>query len=495
MICGSFAESNGVQMEVQDVGGDVFIKVLKLWCGKTCLDEQRVVDLLELGTVADRFQMNEVASGAEESIIRRMSVDLCVDVLGWAGGGAWLERAAATARKVVVEQFEQVASTEAFARLSEETLGSILDEDELGVGTEEEVFEAVLGWMKSGDEKALRGLGMLSKIRFPLMPSSYLRGRVMSALGGLDAPWITAVVEEAMRIKAAIKNGKSADVLLLGTKATTRRTGRAVRWADYAGQADGGGRRLQGQTGSVTAVAVCEGQICSGSMDGTVRVWNRETLEQQRVMKDYESGLVCALAVWEGRVISGHLDNRLRVWSMHTGECEQVLQGHTKIVRTLAVRRSWLVSGSWDRSVRVWGMRAGAPWACERILMGHMGGIRSLATWRGKVISGSSDATMRVWDARTGAHDATLVGHCSAVCGLAVDGDQLFSASRDGTIRVWATGTWAAVRAVRAYAEGAREHPYRLVVSGGKLVMGSAGGGDQGEVRVRNLNLYCLYRY
>jgi len=495
MICGSFNESGGRVMEIKDVDGAAFRQVLCAWCGKELEPRADVGVLLKLGSVADRFQMTEVVTALEEAIIRQLSVATCADVLSWCGG-AWLERGEEAARKLAVERFEEVAGTGGFLRLSEETVGRLLEEDGLGVGTEEAAFEAAVRWMQAGDGGSWRGRGLLRAIRFPLMGWEYLEGRVREAVGGLDGEGIGSVVEEALRAKAAMRDGARADVRLLGPKATVGRVGRGVRWEDYLSMADGGGRRLRGHTGDVRAFAAWEGRICSGSEDGTVRIWNRASLEEERALR-VEDGAPCgvrSLAVWEGRVVVGYSDGRLRVCSLATGECEQVLQGHTGAIQALAVQGTRLVSGSWDRTIRVWAMGAGAAWACERTLTGHTDWITCLATWRDKIISGSADATVRIWDAATGALDATLTGHGGQVLGLAVGGDRVFSASADGTIRSWAAGTWSLERTVRAYPEDGNEFPRCLVVSGGKLVSGSCGGAPC-EVRGREpfvLSLRCV---
>ena len=214
--------------------------------------------------------------------------------------------------------------------------------------------------------------------------------------------------------------------------------------------------------------------MCSGSWDGSIRVWGGAALELERTLRDGENeSRVWSLAAWEGNLISGHEDGAIRVWNVATGARDRKLEGHTDAVRCLAVSGTRLVSGSWDRSVKVWAMGAGASWPCERTLVGHARAVNTLATWRDKVLSGSDDNSMRVWDVGTGAHDATLTGHEGAVCGLAVHGDRLWSASRDGTIREWALGTWGAVRTVEAYGREGRQAPRCLAVSGSKLISGS----------------------
>ncbi len=234
--------------------------------------------------------------------------------------------------------------------------------------------------------------------------------------------------------------------------------------------------------------------MCSGSVDGSIRVWGGANLEHQRTMRDEEDEEdgVRSLAAWEGHLISGHISGVIRVWNVLTGVCDQALEGHTDELNCLAVSGARLVSGSDDLSVKVWAMGAGAAWPCERTLVGHEGLVFTLATWQDKVLSGSADCSVRVWDMVTGAHDATLTGHNSDVHGLAVHGDRLYSASRDGTIREWAMGTWAALRTVMAYQRRGRQFPGCLAVSGSKLISGSVDrvapdAAQQYEVRVWDL--------
>ena len=239
--------------------------------------------------------------------------------------------------------------------------------------------------------------------------------------------------------------------------------------------------------------------MCSGSADGSIRVWGGAALEHERTLRDDEEdgggdaeGGVHSLAAWEARLISGHRSGAIRVWSVATGACHRKLEGHTGEVRCLAVSGTRLVSGSGDRSVKVWAMGAGASWPCERTLVGHAGAVNAVVAWQGKVLSGSGDSSVRVWDMETGAHDATLTGHEDSVCFLALHGERLFSAAFDGTIREWALGTWAAVRAVEAYGRMERHIPYCLAVSGSKLVSGSADPYDDVVVEAHEVRVWDL---
>ena len=160
--------------------------------------------------------------------------------------------------------------------------------------------------------------------------------------------------------------------------------------------------------------------MCSGSEDGSIRVWRLDALEEERVMlNEMPFGRVLALAVWEGQLISGHGSGRVRVWDVSTGGRRRELVGHTRVVCSLCVVGSRLASTSADGSIKVWAMGPWPEWPCERTLTW----FASLAHWDGKLISGSWDRTIRVWELETGGLDATLTGHRGSVNGLLVHGE------------------------------------------------------------------------
>jgi hypothetical protein len=401
----------------------------------------------------------------------------------------------AAARQLALDRFEEVARTEGFMRMDERVLGGLLDDDALGVSREEAALEAVVRWMKKSGGK-LRGRGLLRKIRYCLFDAEYLAVDVHRLLPAKHADWIDGLVYEALRAKSAGHRRGSIGARLLGKKAHVCRAGSGVRWERYE---DGGERRLRGHAGDVIALAECEEWVCSGSLDGSIRVWGGATLQHARAMRDEAEDGVRCLAAWEGRLVSGHDSGLIRTWDAATGECDGVQVGHTDTVRCLAVSGRRLVSGSYDMSVRVWAMGEGRAWPCERTLVSHAGEVCVLATWQDKALSGSLDATVRVWDVQTGALDATLTGHAGPVRGLAVHGHRLFSASHDGTIREWALGTWAALRTVEAHGRDRWQVPHCLAVCGSRLISGSADsdGADsmkRYEVRVWDLETLACER-
>ena len=322
MLCGNFSESKEKKLKLDDVDGRAFIKVLDVWCGRNDCQEVGLREIMNLASVADRFQITEVTSMLEEALTGKMNLDTCGDVLMWSGR-CGMQKLEAEALEIATRRFEEFAKTAGFEQMGEEALMMVVDDDRLVARNEEAVWEAVVGWMKSGG----RGRLVMGKIRFPLMAEEYFRGRVLDTVPQEDKEWTARVVAETVRAKAARREGAVFEFELLGRKAMEERLGQLdVRWTEYR---EGGELRLGGHEDIVTAIVTCEGRICSGSLDGTVRVWSRASGELERTLQQAGkvSNAVFALAVWEGRLISGHARGRLREWNVATGECCQVLEG------------------------------------------------------------------------------------------------------------------------------------------------------------------------
>ena len=491
MVCGGFKECSEKKLELRDVDARTFIKVFDLWCGRDTMHGMCPNELWRLASVADRLQITELLALLEEAIMGQLTFDNCAELLGWSST-IRMPQLEDAARRLARSRFEELAGTAGFAMMEEEALGCLLDDNEL-VAT----WEAVAGWMKAGGA-ALRGHGLLGKIRFGLMDDGYLTSNAVGQLPAADAELIQGLVTEALAARAvrvALARAPFSGMMLGGLPAG--RVGWGVDWAAYAA----GGDRLQLLYGPVLKLEACAGRMCCG-FRSVIRVWNLATGELERALPaagEMGDDRVRTLAACGGHLISGHSLGTLRVWNVLTGECEQAFQGHAQCVLALAVCGPSLVSGSADGCVRVWAMGTATPWACERALVGHTASAITvaLAAWRGKAVGGTADGRVVVWDVATGARDAVLAHHTRCVGALLVRADRLFSASRDGTIREWAAGTWAALRVVEAFGpraepdETADEYPICLAASGSKLVSGSTAGvgklGNSARVRVWDL--------
>ena len=477
MLCGNFSESLEKRIELEDVDKLYFCQLLDLWCDKGSKAARSVKDVLILAGLADRLHMTEVGAALEQAILNQLQLEVCAEVL-MGSKESGLFRVEEVAHQLAAERFEEFSGTEGFLKLDENTLACLLDDDTLTVTSEMLVFEALVAWMESGDGAELRGRELLRKVRFPQIEENSLREDVHRVFPAEHVDWIADLVAEGWKAKQAVRSGSAFQPRLLQANALAPRRGNGISW-ERTGVGDE--RRLHGHRGGVLALAECGGRVYSGSLDGSIRVWDRRALAAERTLHDDPDDIVAALAAWGGRLFSGHRCGLVRVWNLATGECEQRLEGHAGRVEALAACGAVLASGSRDASVRLWATGDGpglaspygpaGPWRCCRALVGHQGPVLCLVAAHGRVVSGSLDCTIRVWNTETGDTDAVL-RHEDAVRGLAAHGGRLYSVSEDGTVRSWAAGSWAALRAVQACNPLSRQYLCCAAVCGLALVTG-----------------------
>lgn len=208
------------------------------------------------------------------------------------------------------------------------------------------------------------------------------------------------------------------------------------------------GEPLTGHKGPISAAAVRPStyQVATGSIDGTIRVWNCPPTGPARTESIFEgTGAVWSLDFSKDgeRLASGSTDGCVRIWSVKDKKLLSEFRCEAGTV--LPVRFSpdgvHVIAGSRDGVVRVWDVEKMVE--CEP-LRGHADSVFSLAfSLQGVVAAGSTDRTIFLWDFLTRKTKHILKGHQGPVSSVAFSpkGSRLVSASFDCTIRLWKTET------------------------------------------------------
>ncbi|PCD20333.1 hypothetical protein AU210_016200 [Fusarium oxysporum f. sp. radicis-cucumerinum] len=204
-------------------------------------------------------------------------------------------------------------------------------------------------------------------------------------------------------------------------------------------------RVLKGHNKDVSSVVFSydSKKVASGSNDKTIRIWNAETGECERVLEGHSDWVDSVVFSHDSKkVASASGDKTIRIWNTETGKCEQELKGHSDKVNSVVFSRDSkkVASASWDKTIRIWDTQTGE---CERVLEGHSSSVSSVifSYDSKKVASGSHDETIRIWDSETGECEQELKGHSSSVSSVIFshDSKKVASASWDKTIRIWNT--------------------------------------------------------
>ncbi len=199
--------------------------------------------------------------------------------------------------------------------------------------------------------------------------------------------------------------------------------------------------------------------LASGGHDATMRLWDAKLGTPLQDVP--HPGPITSLA-WspDGRLLaSGDVAGTIRLWEITSrgrAACVEILAGHSSWVRGLAFAPDGtsLASASWDGGVKLWELGEGGH--LRQTLLGHTEQVQCVA-WSpdGRTVaSGSFDHTIRLWHGKAGSSLTVLEGHDAAVNGLAFtpDSRHLLSGSEDGTLLLWEVERGLCVRVIQGYA-------------------------------------------
>ena len=78
------------------------------------------------------------------------------------------------------------------------------------------------------------------------------------------------------------------------------------------------------------------------------------------MLEEHTNTVRCVTTLPDGRIVSGSIDGTLRVWDLNTGECLWELEGHSNYVTSVtALPDGHIRSGSDDCTFRVWDVNSG----------------------------------------------------------------------------------------------------------------------------------------
>ncbi|KAG6623971.1 U4/U6 small nuclear ribonucleoprotein Prp4 [Phytophthora cinnamomi] len=201
------------------------------------------------------------------------------------------------------------------------------------------------------------------------------------------------------------------------------------------------------------ADSVC---LCSGSADGTARLWSAARNEPLAVLQGHKARLgKVAFHPLGNYVGTTSFDHTWRLWDVATAQELLLQEGHYKEVYAIAFQKDGALASTGDLNGngRVWDLRSGKA---ILPLQGHSKQILSMdfAANGMQLASGSDDRSIRIWDLRQQKCSYMVPAHSNLVSDVRFSpgsDELLLSASYDSTIKLWRTRDWKLMTTLRGH--------------------------------------------
>ncbi|XP_061344110.1 zinc finger CCCH domain-containing protein 48-like [Gastrolobium bilobum] len=194
---------------------------------------------------------------------------------------------------------------------------------------------------------------------------------------------------------------------------------------------------LQEHEKVVTGIALPVGsdKLYSGSVDGTVRMWD---CHSGRCADVINLGVEITSFISESPWVFVGVRSAVRAWNIQTAS-EFTLNGPKGQVLAMIVGNDTLFAGAEDGVISAWrgSSEAISPFELIKSPSGHTKAVVCLTVGRNKLYSGSMDHSIMVWNLDTLECKMTLNGHTDIVTSLICWHNYLLSSSYDCTIKVW----------------------------------------------------------
>ncbi|XP_070500078.1 F-box/WD repeat-containing protein 1A isoform X1 [Chironomus tepperi] len=195
-----------------------------------------------------------------------------------------------------------------------------------------------------------------------------------------------------------------------------------------------------------------DNKIVSGLRDNTIKIWNRSTLQCEKILTGHTGSVLC-LQYDDKVIISGSSDSTVRVWDVKTGEMTNTLIHHCEAVLHLRFNNGMMVTCSKDRSIAVWDMTSPKEITLRRVLVGHRAAVNVVDFDEKYIVSASGDRTIKVWSTSSCEFIRTLNGHKRGIACLQYRDRLVVSGSSDNSIRLWDIECGACLRVLEGHEE------------------------------------------
>ena len=172
MFIGEFSEPDGVPIEIEEVDEDSLSSLIQFaYTSRIKLTQSNVYKLFE---AADVLQFQGVKNACFRFFRSQMNKSNCIRTWMFAESHNCTELLEASLKFIEVNFLDIVRGNE-FLNIESETVSRIVSLEDIAITCEEQVYDAVIGWINHNkEERHHDALQVLQNVRFPSMNKDYL---------------------------------------------------------------------------------------------------------------------------------------------------------------------------------------------------------------------------------------------------------------------------------------------------------------------------------
>lgn len=199
MFTNPLAERDASCVHLHDVNADVMRHVINfIYTGETQVTNDNAQDLMAAGAL---FDLPHLIGLCTEHVIREICISNCVELFAFSSHFV-CEKLRECVKQYILDHFMEVIYDDRFVDLHVDHLDELLSEDDLCIGNEEVLFEALAKWTAVEKTRVAYFPKLFKHIRIALLKESYINQTVRQHIYVMNNPLCQQILRKYDRYKA-----------------------------------------------------------------------------------------------------------------------------------------------------------------------------------------------------------------------------------------------------------------------------------------------------
>ena len=191
MFLSRMKEQYQSEVEIHQFDGKIVKSLIDfMYCGKIDIDSDNVMDLI---TVADFLQMEDVKQFCFEFLEASLTIDNCIEIVK---ASTMYHNASGvkTTYDFISENFDELAQTDAIKNLSKDALITLIDKIDLSKFQHSSVYKAIINWTQHDENRKVDFVQLFLKLDLQLLSWDFLEEVAQEPLVKCNLECVSAIM-------------------------------------------------------------------------------------------------------------------------------------------------------------------------------------------------------------------------------------------------------------------------------------------------------------